>query len=219
MGEIMTLPVASIRDPFLEEGAFDSTLPLTDAQLLAHGWSGSAITDKCGSPGLVLAETWPSAGSPGYVHYSCTGTPTFIETYSKRPWVAHAVGFAVDLMLKEYGLTAADLRWKPMAHEPKRDGRATGAPIASGEFVYFIGAGSFVKIGKTTGTPSSRIGALQTGCPFPMTLLAHQSGGIKEEFALHRRFAQHRVRPDGEWFRNEGDLRLYIERVAAGEAA
>lgn len=219
MGTIMNLPLASIRDPFLEEDAFDSTLPLTDAQLLAHGWSGCAITKKDGSPGIVIADTWPSASSPGYVHYSCVGAPSFIETYSKRAWIPKAVGFAIDLLLQEYGLTAANLSWKPMTSEPKRDGFVSEKRMALHEFVYFLGAGPFVKIGKTTGAPDSRIASLQTGCPFSMVLLAHQPGGIKEEFALHRRFEQYRVRTDGEWFRYEGALRQYIESIASGAKA
>ncbi|ATQ78644.1 hypothetical protein CR152_32080 [Massilia violaceinigra] len=73
---------------------------------------------------------------------------------------------------------------------------------------------AFVKIGKTTGQPGSRIAGLQTGCPYPMTLAAHEPGGIKEEFALHRRFAAQRVRADGEWFHNEGPLRAYVQALA-----
>jgi hypothetical protein len=215
MGEIMTLPIASIRDPFLEEGAFDSTLPLTECDLLAHGWEGLAIQSRGKRSGAVFASAWPSASSPGYVHYSCVGAPDFIETYSKRPWVPKAVGFALDLMLKDHGLTAADLRWTPMSREPKRDGTPRPGVAALNEFVYFLGAGPFVKIGKTTGTPCGRISALQTGCPFPIVLLAHQQGGIKEEFALHRHFSKYRARADGEWFRNEGSLRQYIEQVSA----
>lgn len=215
MSTIKKLPLDSIRDPFLEDDAFDSTLPLTEDELLAHGWSGFAISKNHGM--AVMASTWPSASCPGYVHYSCSGGPDFIEISSKRPWKAVAIGFAVDALLEKYELRAADLRWSKAGQSHKQDG-VVGVDATSNEFVYFVTAGPFVKIGKTSGSPDGRIAALQTGCPYPMVLAAYQSGGLQEEAALHFRFAEYRARPDGEWFRCEGALQAYIATVASGQA-
>jgi hypothetical protein len=215
MSTIKKLPLDSVCDPFLADGAFDSTLPLSEDELLSHGWVGLAISKKHGM--AVMASTWPSASCPGYVHYSCSGGPDFIEVSSKKPWKPAAIGFAVDTLLEEYELCAADLKWSKAGRAHKPDG-VVDTNAASNEFVYFVTAGPFVKIGKTSGTPDGRIAALQTGCPYPMTLAAYESGGLREEAALHCRFAEYRVRPDGEWFRYEGALREYIATVAKGKA-
>ncbi|MDQ1831956.1 GIY-YIG nuclease family protein [Massilia scottii] len=195
---------------FTVEDGFESTLPLAPSDLLAHGWTGLSRPSR--TSGLILVETWPSANDSGFVHYSCVAMPGGLETYSKRAFAPKWVGMAIDLILKNHGSTAGELTWTRMRHSPRRDG-AAGKHVAE-EFVYFVTAGAFVKIGKTTGQPGSRMAGLQTGCPYPMTLAAHEPGGIKEEFALHRRFAAQRVRADGEWFHNEGPLRAYVQALA-----
>lgn len=73
-------------------------------------------------------------------------------------------------------------------------------------FVYLIGNYDFdlVKIGYTAKHPSSRLKALQTGCPVPLSILGFMEGDPELEAKLHRTFAP--LRLHGEWFRMEGKL-------------
>jgi hypothetical protein len=67
--------------------------------------------------------------------------------------------------------------------------------------VYFIG-GDFgmVKIGYTSeAKPENRLRDLQTGCPFPLRVLAYCKGNHADEQILHRALADERA--TGEWFR------------------
>lgn len=79
-------------------------------------------------------------------------------------------------------------------------------------FVYFIGASdtseTWIKIGFTAGNVYSRCGALQTGCPFPLSVLAFAPGSPDDEKFLHERFAA--FRGYGEWFVMEGFLQAYV---------
>lgn len=77
--------------------------------------------------------------------------------------------------------------------------------------VYFLGAGSLVKIGASDHI-ERRIKQVQTTCPYDVRLLATSGGDRTEEARLHRRFAPYRVR--GEWFRHEGALATYIAGIA-----
>jgi hypothetical protein len=54
------------------------------------------------------------------------------------------------------------------------------------------------KIGHTNGTLKQRLDGLQTGCPYPLRVLAAYDGGPHEEMRLHERYADYRV--IGEWF-------------------
>jgi hypothetical protein len=67
--------------------------------------------------------------------------------------------------------------------------------------VYFVTCreANAVKIGSSL-EPHARLPEIQWGCPLPLTLEAVRPGGNSEqEFELHRRFADDRIR--GEWFR------------------
>lgn len=90
---------------------------------------------------------------------------------------------------------------KPKPSKPRRRKRGT--------YVYFveaIGSGR-VKIGFTK-SPEDRLGSIQTGCPFPLKLLAVVAGSEFDESELHERFASYRSQ--GEWFRLEGELQAHI---------
>lgn len=85
---------------------------------------------------------------------------------------------------------------------------------AGGERVYFIRAGAFVKIGKESGPViGARLRDLQTGCPWPMHLVAVLPGGLERERELHLRFAHLRVRNNGEWFHERGALAQFIAQL------
>ena len=69
-------------------------------------------------------------------------------------------------------------------------------------WVYAIGPldGDVIKIGSTV-SPWERLQTLQTSHPERLAVFALMPGGVREERALHREFAEHRVRASGEWFR------------------
>lgn len=84
------------------------------------------------------------------------------------------------------------------------------------EFVYFARAGEYVKIG-FSGWPEKRMKSIQTGCPLAITLQAKMPGTLKTELATKRRFSEYRVRRNGEWFRYEGELKVFIESLTDGK--
>lgn len=81
-------------------------------------------------------------------------------------------------------------------------------PASHPSAVYVIGFDQYVKIGFSTDAPS-RIRALQDGVPIALKIHAVLRGTQKDERNLHRRFESYRAR--GEWFRLEGELKLWIE--------
>jgi hypothetical protein len=74
--------------------------------------------------------------------------------------------------------------------------------------IYFLGLGSFVKIGFTLKPIHERIARLQTGAPERLVILGLQTGQKHEEAELHSRFG--RYRSHGEWFQNEWPVAAYI---------
>lgn len=77
--------------------------------------------------------------------------------------------------------------------------------------VYFIvePASRSVKIGSAI-CPESRLQSLQTSNPNALVLIGTKEGGSAQEKEYHRRFDAYRIRPDGEWFRLEGDLAAFL---------
>lgn len=76
--------------------------------------------------------------------------------------------------------------------------------------IYFIEAGSYVKIGMTAGDVRLRLANLATSHYEELRLLATiPNAPASLEFELHRRFAELRVR--GEWFLHDGELAAWIE--------
>lgn len=65
--------------------------------------------------------------------------------------------------------------------------------------VYFVTCceANAVKIGSSV-QPLARLAEIQWGCPLPLKLEAVLPGGREEEFGLHARFLDDRIR--GEWF-------------------
>lgn len=83
--------------------------------------------------------------------------------------------------------------------------------------IYFVLDGTrrgHVKIGVTDRDVNVRLQGIQTSAPGKLILLGTLPGNRHEEQNLHRRFAEFRVRPRGEWFRHEGELREFIESSA-----
>lgn len=78
--------------------------------------------------------------------------------------------------------------------------------------IYFAqtGVGGPIKIGITV-YPPKRIGELQTGCPWPITLLGVRAGEPHHENWLHKRFSKSRM--TGEWFECSEELLSFIATV------
>ena len=94
--------------------------------------------------------------------------------------------------------------------------------LAPGEprktYVYAIGGADrrLVKIGYSN-DPQRRLNFIQVTCPFIVSILWMKEGGLPLEAALHRRFADRRVR--GEWFEfPDGDAVELISGRAADAA-
>lgn len=183
---------------------FESTLDLTPDQIKDGPWEGY-VAD---ASGFVMALISEPGNHPGYFHCSAVGLRS-CET--KRPVIAEAVGMMMDHLLADHGRCCADLKWKKTASGRK----ASGMPDTknTGDIVYFLRAGDFIKIGKATGTPDSRISQLKTGCPFPIEVAATMIGGYDEERSLHKRFAA--IRAHGEWFHAAPALLEFIGSIGA----
>lgn len=185
---------------------FTSTMPISGSDLIRCGWSAcgiSAVTKMA-----VVCGTTPSDEHPGFVHYevlNCAG----MSVKSRRPTTPAFAGSAIDHELSPLGMTCGGMRWREVGVPP-------AAPAAGpfNEIVYVLRAGPFIKIGKATGTPTSRISDLQTGCPYRIELVGYFAGGVKEEIELHRKFAAHRS--SGEWFNCVGEVADFAAGVGAG---
>lgn len=81
---------------------------------------------------------------------------------------------------------------------------------------YFIGGTSgAIKIGFSVDV-ASRLKAIRSHSPIPVSILAVRDGGEARETAYHRQFAEHRLH--GEWFERTPDLEAEIARLNEAEA-
>lgn len=188
-------------------------MTLTQNKLLERAWAGVTPPSKSAN-GVAIARTWLSAKHPGFVHYEVISLASHEATFSKRPINPSLVPDALDMLLTPLGHRLADIRWRPDSTKPHDGEKQRAAEVDASNFVYFLAAGPFLKIGKTSGAPDARIRELQTGCPFPIHLVAHTTGGMKRERELHKQFAKYRAH--GEWFRHEGDLAVFVQELAGG---
>jgi hypothetical protein len=82
-------------------------------------------------------------------------------------------------------------------------------------FVYLIAPQDWslnrIKIGYTSQNPYNRLSALQTGCPFPLSVVAFFKANPSFERVLHSAFAP--LRETGEWFRLEGKLLAFVSQL------
>lgn len=78
------------------------------------------------------------------------------------------------------------------------------------EKVYFLTEGKHIKIGYTTQPILERIKQLNTGSVQELHLLGWMLGNKVTEKQLHQRFANNRVRFNGEWFNPTEDLIAFI---------
>lgn len=196
-------------DIMTDEEVFASSLPITEDQISSCAWAALGA----GRQGLITAYIHESTDHPGYFYCKVIAVGGCSE--SKRPILAKAVGVQMDSLLAHYGAKSSDLNWredaKPILVTHKNNRRR------SDEIVYFLKAGDFIKIGKATGGADSRVSSLQTGCPFPITVLATIPGGLAREARLHRLFSS--LRSHGEWFHAAPSLLGFIERISVRRGA
>lgn len=83
-----------------------------------------------------------------------------------------------------------------------------------GPGIYVIGFAGYIKIGWSTDI-RSRIDALQLGVPETLKVYGIIFGDRRTEPTLHRRFTAQRLR--GEWFRYEGELKIWVDDLAKQE--
>jgi ParB-like chromosome segregation protein Spo0J len=103
----------AIRIDTFDDIEFPSTLPMSENEMLESSWHGIALASLVpGVTGALLVSTYPNAKSPGFLHYQVAWALDDTKTCSKRPFSPAMAIFDIDKMLKPYGLTVADLRWK-----------------------------------------------------------------------------------------------------------
>lgn len=182
--------------------------PLSAENLSRCAWQGRA---RRATAREVTVRTFLSAKHPGFVHYEVCDLEVWTRAWSKQPASPEFVVGALAHEVQGVGLELDDFKWRESVHDA-HDWDNFKRIVTEGEFVYFIQAGPFVKIGKTSGRPDARVSELQTGCPYDLNLLAHISGGIKRERQLHARF--HHLHVRGEWFKYERELYRFIKELA-----
>lgn len=185
----------------MKQPPLSATFPAMD------GRSWAAFYDR------GIARIFPSAAHPGYYHCSFIDRGSSTEEFSLRPVKPEAIPLFLGHSLDAVGIKPSINDWRPTKEEatdPSRP-RPKSKPSRTDHVVYFLRAGPFVKIGKSVGDPRGRMQALKTGCPYPIEILAFVNGGLKEERALHKRFAH--LREHGEWFRHEGALAEYVKAL------
>ena len=79
--------------------------------------------------------------------------------------------------------------------------------------IYFITDTKNIKIGFTSGDVKKRLQQLNTGSPFNLYILGWIEGDLQKEKELHKKFANLRLKQNGEWFEAHMDLINYINEV------
>lgn len=97
--------------------------------------------------------------------------------------------------------------WRPEVEILRQNTRLIQAAKSIGSCVYFFECVGRVKIG-VAGDVADRLKKLQTGCPYPITIIGLMSGGPLEEKGLHERFRNYRVQR--EWFRFSNEIQKFV---------
>ena len=198
----MTFDLSPEIDQWTQALPREERLPIPADQLLASDWQGKYSYDRS----YALVHLVQSQEHPRYFDIRVHSSTDVVEM--RRPVLVDGVPLILSRMLRQVGLRATDLAWTSLAQAQ----RSQKPSRRTGDIVYFLSAGEFIKIGKATGSPTGRVSQLRTGCPFPITILATMPGGVIEEHALHRRFKH--IQAHGEWFHAAPDLLAFIDGVA-----
>jgi hypothetical protein len=123
--------------------------------------------------------------------------------------------FPVDTPLETLKAWRRDARARLVS--TARRGWRDSIPPADTPYLYFIGDGTYVKIG-IAGNPEHRLIELQCGQPRDLTILAVLPcrHAARLERLVHGAMTDHRAR--GEWFRLAPEVRRLIRAVKSGEA-
>lgn len=195
-----TIAIEKIRTDAADGFVVD--FPISDQQLLSSSWVAAKVKGNSVLTALI-AQSYKSPGL--FFCRVCLNE----ATENIRPVPLEMVRLTVEAYLEPYGFLPRDLDWV------KSNERASDHPIIrSDEIVYFLKAGEFIKIGKATKDASCRVASFQTGCPYPITVLAEIPGGLGLESRLHKRFKADHFR--GEWFSASPALLSYISSIAKG---
>lgn len=156
-----------------------------------------------------------SEAHPGFWYIMHTDLTDFIAVEMNNPVAGGAImiylttdelrSFVWNLDANAVGVETA--RHHQAEHALQREAERKNASV-----VYFLRAGQFIKIGRTSKT-LTRVADLQTGCPYEIVVAGCVSGGPSLESSLHKRFAHLRARERGEWFHYRDDLRAYVEEL------
>lgn len=197
--------------------SFTTTISLNGHQVEGTRWEWGGPTscpeDRRGADGW--GTTVETAAVIQLMDLVVAGEVTAEQVRTALTDVAEAINEECDVF--EFDETGAMIGYK----EGKEPSYPDARPVRSGTVppqrlighTYLVGikGSPFVKIGYTGLEPKKRLAALQTGHPEVLTLLGTWGGN--QEGALHRHFAEYRVR--GEWF----DLTSLGDPVEAVEAA
>lgn len=136
----------------------------------------------------------------------------------------HTINRAVGELLDEYFIVMAQKggRWQKTIYEviPERLESASGIeafrdlttelPVGRG-IIYFIGniEAKVVKIGFSRNDVAGRMGAIQTGCPYKLSVLkVIEKTTPVGELMIQNRFVVYKM--NGEWFSIDGELAEYL---------
>ncbi len=161
------------------------------------------------SDGLCIATFVASDKYPGHWDFSFFDVKTAQHNESRMPIASRGLPILLDQFGGSDNWVLNPCSSEKPAHVSIKS-NLDRLPSCK-EIVYFLRAGDFIKIGKATGSPKARIATLQTGCPFPIVAIGYISGGIAEEFALHKRFEKFHAH--GEWFHATPQLIEAIEEI------
>lgn len=177
-------------------------------ELMSSSWRGISKNP------LIVVHVTQSHLHSAHFHYSADVVADHARHESRRPVSMEWVELFVLHLLRTNFCT--EIEWTKCDRKPPDFPQAT-ASAECFEVVYFIKGGPFLKIGKGTFNGTARMRAFETGNPYELELVGHIKGGLKEERELHKRFAEYRFRPNGEWFRLEGELADYIATLAVSQ--
>ncbi len=164
-------------------------------------FSGKNLTRGC------TADFWRDDKSVDYWHYWIGDIQTQTMSKSIKPMASRGICLVLDACggRENWVLTQNN---STQYEKKEAQKNLQSRPHKTGEIVYFLQAGDFIKIGKTTGSAENRLLQLKTGCPFPVEIVAVIAGGYDKERSLHHRFRN--IRAHGEWFHATKEILSFI---------
>ncbi len=153
----------------------------------------------------------------GYFNLNMFASGSGYSIDTKKPITPEFVKYSFELYLKEFNGNPNNFNWTYREQNHLDNIHAVSTKKfprieKTQDIVYFISAGNFIKIGKSTGNPKARIQTLQTGCPYKIEVLGWINGDVYLEKELHKKFSKHKAH--GEWFSNHYDITDYLSKAS-----